>query len=175
MTVTAAAKTSKPSKRSSPRAADASPLIPSSFSAAAPATPSSSKPAAHRLLRKPSLAKQPLVPLAEARHYHHERSVSRAGARENDSEKWDANWDNPSAARDGRQFTVSNVGNNGRIYLRYVPLLFRPTLLRKQSRLFLFCKAGRSSCPFKMPTGMHIPVLHVPRNILKLYPRPLLT
>ncbi|KAM3511950.1 hypothetical protein MY11210_004421 [Beauveria gryllotalpidicola] len=117
MTVTAAAKTSKSSKRSSPRAADASPLIPSSFSAAAPATPSSSKPPAHRLLRKPSLAKQPLVPLAEARHYHHERSVSRAGPRETESEKWDANWDNPSAARDGRQFTVSNVGNNGRIYL----------------------------------------------------------
>ncbi|KAM3556646.1 hypothetical protein ARSEF4850_005424 [Beauveria asiatica] len=122
MTVITAAKTSKSSKRSSPRAPDASPLVPSSFSAAAaaaaPATPSSSKLAAHRPLRKPSLVKQPLVPLAEARHYHHERSVSRAGARETESEKWDANWDNPSAARDGRQFTVSNVGNNGRIYLR---------------------------------------------------------
>lgn len=147
MTVTAAAK-SKSSKRSSPRAADASPLIPSSFSAAAVAaapastTPSSSKPTAHRLLRKPSLVKQPLVPLAEARHYHHERSVSRAGARETESEKWDANWDNPSAARDGRQFTVSNVGNNGRIYLRYVPLLYRPALLRNTIPPLLVLQSG---------------------------------
>ncbi|KAJ6788405.1 hypothetical protein PWT90_04686 [Aphanocladium album] len=123
-----AASTAKPPKRSSPRAAEFPPLIsPSSSSAVgnttaitSAAASTSAKPtttASHRILRKGSVGKQPLVPLTEARHYHLERSASR-GARETESEKWDASLDNASAARDGRQFTVSNVGNHGRIYLR---------------------------------------------------------
>ncbi|OAA63198.1 low temperature essential 1 [Cordyceps fumosorosea ARSEF 2679] len=118
----------KSSKRSSPRAA-ASPIIPALSPAVAGAASSSSasaKPTAHRLPRKPSVGKQPLLPLTEARHYHHGRSTSRAGPRETESEKWDTTWDNPSAARDGRQFAVANVGNNGRIYLR-------PSVRRKNS------------------------------------------
>lgn len=108
----------KSSKRSLPRAATSPLLISVSSSSAATATSSSAKPTAHRLLRKPSVSKQPLVPLTEARHYHHGPSASRATARDTEPEKLDATCDNPSAARDGRQFAVANVGNNGRIYLR---------------------------------------------------------
>ncbi|OAR01774.1 hypothetical protein LLEC1_05144 [Akanthomyces lecanii] len=111
------ASTVKSSKRSSPRAAEFPPLLSSSSSAAA-AFSSSAKPAAHRLLRKGSVGKAPLVPLTEVRQYQHERSASRGAARETESEKWDTNPDNVSAARDGRQFAVANVGNHGRIYLR---------------------------------------------------------
>lgn len=35
-------------------------------------------------------------------------------------EKTDIAPDGASAGREGRQFAVANVGNNGRIYLRYV-------------------------------------------------------
>ena len=118
-----AASTAKPSKRSSPKTVEFPPLLSSSSSAAAASSSSSAKPVAHRLLRKGSVGKPPLVPLTEARQYQHERSASRGAARETESEKWDANPDNASAARDGRQFAVANVGNHGRIYLRYVKLL----------------------------------------------------
>lgn len=37
-----------------------------------------------------------------------------------ETERWDITPDGGSAGREGRQFAVSNVGNNGRIYLRYV-------------------------------------------------------
>lgn len=38
-----------------------------------------------------------------------------------DAEKWDMTMNGGAPpGRDGRQFTVANVGNNGRIYLRYV-------------------------------------------------------
>lgn len=107
----------KPS-RSSPKAAEFPSLTPSSS-----ATSTSTKNGAfHRVVRKPSVGKQPLVPLSEARQYGLQRSASSRGAAHKDaeSEKWE---DNASAARDGRQFAVSNVGNNGRIYLRYVSLL----------------------------------------------------
>jgi hypothetical protein len=35
-----------------------------------------------------------------------------------DDDKWDITPDGGSAGREGRQFAVANVGNNGRIYLR---------------------------------------------------------
>lgn len=41
-----------------------------------------------------------------------------------ETERWDITPDGGSAGREGRQFTVSNVGNNGRIYLRYVTSLW---------------------------------------------------
>lgn len=41
----------------------------------------------------------------------------------------DAGVDGTSGAREGRQFTVANVGNNGKIYLRYVLKLDRGLLL----------------------------------------------
>ncbi len=127
------ASTAKPSKRSSPKAVEFPPLLSSSSSAAAASSSSSAKPVAHRLLRKGSVGKPPLVPLTEARQYQHERSASRGAARETESEKWDANPDNASAARDGRQFAVANVGNHGRIYLRYVKLLYLSVGPRKPS------------------------------------------
>ena len=37
--------------------------------------------------------------------------------------------DGTSGGREGRQFTVANVGNNGRIYLRYVSFFFRYAVL----------------------------------------------
>jgi hypothetical protein len=43
--------------------------------------------------------------------------------------------DGSSGGREGRQFTVGNVGNNGMIYLRYVTSVHRimPTCLRPQN------------------------------------------
>lgn len=48
-----------------------------------------------------------------------ENSVTRRAKREAEDGKHDITPDGGSAAREGRQFTVANVGNNGRIYLRY--------------------------------------------------------
>ena len=47
-----------------------------------------------------------------------ENSVNRRAKRETDDVKYDITPDEGSAGRGGRQFTVANVGNNGRIYLR---------------------------------------------------------
>ena len=46
-----------------------------------------------------------------------ENSVKRQATREEDS-KYDVPADGVAVGREGRPFTVSNVGNNGRIYLR---------------------------------------------------------
>lgn len=53
-----------------------------------------------------------------------ENSVNRRARREAEDGKLhhDIVPDGGSAGREGRQFTVANVGNNGRIYLRYVIL-----------------------------------------------------
>jgi hypothetical protein len=48
-----------------------------------------------------------------------ENSVNRRAKREAEEVKSDIAPDGGSAGREGRQFTVANVGNNGRIYLRY--------------------------------------------------------
>jgi hypothetical protein len=47
-----------------------------------------------------------------------ERSTLRT-RKGSESDKWDVTPDGGSAGREGRQFAVANVGNNGRIYLRY--------------------------------------------------------
>ena len=47
-----------------------------------------------------------------------ENSVNRRAKREAEDAKYDITPDGSSAGREGRQFTVANVGNNGRIYLR---------------------------------------------------------
>ena len=48
----------------------------------------------------------------------------------------DAAPDGTSGGREGRQFTVANVGNNGRIYLRYdyIPTMEAPLLRHGQTR-----------------------------------------
>ncbi|CAK7220852.1 Guanine nucleotide exchange factor lte1 [Sporothrix eucalyptigena] len=51
------------------------------------------------------------------------------------SDKWEIAPDGSSAGREGRQFTVANVGNNGRIYLR--PTV-RPAHLRSPQPNFVF-------------------------------------
>ena len=47
-----------------------------------------------------------------------EASVHRRAKREVEDLKYGITPDGGSAGREGRQFTVANVGNNGRIYLR---------------------------------------------------------
>jgi hypothetical protein len=47
-----------------------------------------------------------------------ENSVNRRAKREVEDLKYDITPDGGSAGREGRQFTVAKVGNNGRIYLR---------------------------------------------------------
>lgn len=145
MTTTA----SKTSQRS-PKLADF-PSVPSAAAAAAanittPAattTPTTtSKP--HRVVRKGSVGKQPLVPPNEARHYDLQRSASRS-PRETESEKWNLNLDAASTARDGRQFAVSKVGNHGRIYLRYGRTLF-PSAHRLPARFLFGSPPNRLEC-----------------------------
>lgn len=60
---------------------------------------------------------KPLLPFTERRSQE-DKSLSRT-KKEDDAEKWEVAPDGSSAGREGRQFTVANVGNNGRIYLRY--------------------------------------------------------
>lgn len=93
-----------------------SPLLPSSTAkgAASAQKPTSTKWIAKTLTRGASTASKPLVPLSERRSHDEKKQ------RETESDKWDIAPDGGSAGREGRQFTVANVGNNGRIYLRYV-------------------------------------------------------
>lgn len=58
--------------------------------------------------RKLSPQAKPLLPAAERKTQ--EKEVNDV--------KWDITPDGGSAGREGRQFTVANVGNNGKIYLR---------------------------------------------------------
>lgn len=48
-----------------------------------------------------------------------ENSINRRAKREVEDMRNDIAPDGSSAGREGRQFTVAKVGNNGRIYLRY--------------------------------------------------------
>jgi hypothetical protein len=47
-----------------------------------------------------------------------ENSINRRARRAAEDLEYDIAPDGTSAGREGRQFTVANVGNNGRIYLR---------------------------------------------------------
>ncbi|KAK4140792.1 uncharacterized protein C8A04DRAFT_31663 [Dichotomopilus funicola] len=62
---------------------------------------------------------KPLLPVTE-RTSHEEVLAGRRGKKssQDDGEKWDITPDGGSAGREGRQFAVANVGNNGRIFLR---------------------------------------------------------
>ncbi|KAF4630728.1 hypothetical protein G7Y89_g7410 [Cudoniella acicularis] len=64
-----------------------------------------------------------------------ENSVNRRARREAEDGKHDITPDGGSAGREGRQFTVANVGNNGRIYLR--PTI-RPANQRYPQPSFVF-------------------------------------
>lgn len=64
-----------------------------------------------------------------------ENSVNRRAKREAEDAKYDITPDGGSAGREGRQFTVANVGNNGRIYLR--PTI-RPANQRYPQPSFVF-------------------------------------
>lgn len=62
----------------------------------------------------------PVLPFSERRPG---QNAPVARARTNSElDRWDITPDGGSAGREGRRFAVSNVGNNGRIYLRYVLL-----------------------------------------------------
>ncbi|KAL3428194.1 RasGEF domain-containing protein [Phlyctema vagabunda] len=64
-----------------------------------------------------------------------ENSISRRARKEAEDGKWDLTPEGGSAGREGRQFTVANVGNNGRIYLR--PTI-RPANQRYPQPSFVF-------------------------------------
>ncbi|KAJ5010988.1 putative guanine nucleotide exchange factor lte1 protein [Colletotrichum sp. SAR 10_99] len=73
-------------------------------------------------MRMPGASAKPLVPLTEKKS--EEWNLNQSPARRlradssADDNKFDITPDGGSAGREGRQFTVANVGNNGRIYLR---------------------------------------------------------
>lgn len=64
----------------------------------------------------PGAGPKPLLPVSERRS----GEDGKAGKTRKDAEgeKWDITPDGGSAGREGRHFTVANVGNNGKIYLR---------------------------------------------------------
>ncbi|KAK3997201.1 hypothetical protein QBC44DRAFT_109297 [Cladorrhinum sp. PSN332] len=62
---------------------------------------------------------KPLLPVTERKSQEEILAVRRAKkGSQDDADKWDITPDGGSAGREGRQFAVANVGNNGRIYLR---------------------------------------------------------
>jgi hypothetical protein len=73
-----------------------------------------------RMRTMPTQKVYPLLPVTE-RKSQEEKAASRRPRKNSDNDRWDITPDGGSAGREGRQFTVANVGNNGRIYLRYVP------------------------------------------------------
>lgn len=68
---------------------------------------------------RPSPKVKPLLPVME-RKSQEDKQTARRPRNNSDVERFDITPDGGSAGREGRQFTVGNVGNNGRIYLRYV-------------------------------------------------------
>lgn len=70
-----------------------------------------------RIARQPSGASKPLVPVTERKSQEENVHVWRI--KKDSEDKSDITPDGGSAGREGRQFTVANVGNNGRIYLRW--------------------------------------------------------
>ncbi|EAQ86877.1 hypothetical protein CHGG_08130 [Chaetomium globosum CBS 148.51] len=61
---------------------------------------------------------KPLLPLTERASHEENLAGRRTKKGSRDGDKWDITPDGGSAGREGRQFAVANVGNNGRIYLR---------------------------------------------------------
>ncbi|RSL86207.1 hypothetical protein CEP52_015890 [Fusarium oligoseptatum] len=113
-----------------------------------------------------ALAK-PLVPLSERRS--HQRKPTPRSFKDSDSDhqgslpRWDITPDGGSAGREGRQFTVANVGNNGRIYLR--PTV-RPAYQRCPQPQFVFpitppSTAGLDTLPHSKPVEYESSELHI--------------
>jgi hypothetical protein len=65
-----------------------------------------------------SAQQRPLLPVSERRSQEENIPQRRAKKGSQDDDKWELTPDGGSAGREGRQFAVANVGNNGRIYLR---------------------------------------------------------
>ncbi|KAF5024673.1 hypothetical protein F66182_3243 [Fusarium sp. NRRL 66182] len=86
-------------------------------------------------------AAKPLVPLSERRNHHRKPTPRSLKDSESNTEhhgslaRWEITPDGGSAGREGRQFAVVNVGNNGRIYLR--PTV-RPAYQRCPQPQFIF-------------------------------------
>lgn len=74
-------------------------------------------------MRLPGPSTKPLVPVTEKKSEEWNQLPARRMRADSsaDDNKFDITPDGGSAGREGRQFTVANVGNNGRIYLRWVP------------------------------------------------------
>jgi hypothetical protein len=66
----------------------------------------------------PSTLPKSLLPVNERKSQEDNLSTWRAKKGSQEDDKWDLTPDGGSAGREGRQFAVANVGNNGRIYLR---------------------------------------------------------
>lgn len=87
--------------------------------AAAASAPGGGAPKS-RLRLSPGAMPRSLLPVTERKSQEENASGWRSKKSSQDDDKWDMTPDGGSAGREGRQFTVWNVGNNGRIYLRYV-------------------------------------------------------
>ncbi|PNY26100.1 Guanine nucleotide exchange factor LTE1 [Tolypocladium capitatum] len=83
---------------------------------ASPAKSATTRLMGKAVTRTAPTAGKPLLPVTERRP--HEVKNGPLGKRETETDKSDVAPDGSSAGREGRQFTVANVGNNGRIYLR---------------------------------------------------------
>ncbi|KAK0704791.1 hypothetical protein B0H67DRAFT_360369 [Lasiosphaeris hirsuta] len=66
----------------------------------------------------PGMALKSLLPVSERKSQEEHMPLRRAKKGSQEDDKWDLTPDGGSAGREGRQFAVANVGNNGRIYLR---------------------------------------------------------
>lgn len=71
---------------------------------------------------------KPLLPLTERKSHEEDLVGRRARKGSQDGDKFDIAPDGASAGREGRQFAVVNVGNHGRIYLKYAKLMFAAPL-----------------------------------------------
>lgn len=83
--------------------------------------PAKSPPFQHTRGPPPTRASRtaPLLPLSERKQSSQNAPLARARTN-SELDRFDITPDGGSAGREGRTFAVSNVGNNGRIYLRYV-------------------------------------------------------
>ncbi|UKZ77300.1 hypothetical protein TrVFT333_005020 [Trichoderma virens FT-333] len=68
-----------------------------------------------KVIPKVSATSRPIVPLTEQKSINRTLSI---GKRDEEHDRRDVAPDGASAGREGRQFTVANVGNNGKLFLR---------------------------------------------------------
>ncbi|KAG6310013.1 hypothetical protein E4U44_006016 [Claviceps purpurea] len=111
----AGARGEKP-RRASPLTLRPLPTTNTTATAAKPTTTTTTRWISRTLTRGASTASKPLLPPSERRYRQGKRDVTLRS--ETDTGTGDIAPDGTSAGREGRQFAVSNVGNNGRIYLR---------------------------------------------------------